>query len=250
MPGSRLFCPDEVATRKAGVRLVTYDRAGTGRSDPPRSQPSLLDHTPDALALADNLGIDRFGLVGWSGGGCFAAALAFAAPERVTRLALVSSPGPLDEVPGAWSRLGDYMRPTAEVARRDPERARRAINRHMKRFLENPVSFLGSGTGPDGAVLRDDAHGPMLRSQITEGLSGGDGYALDLIAHWLPWNFALREIAVPTAVFHGARDTYGASDARAYAELIPNASLTVWPDDGHLAVVTHWSEVLAAVTLR
>jgi pimeloyl-ACP methyl ester carboxylesterase len=31
-PGSRLFCPDPVATAAAGVRLVTVDRPGYGRS--------------------------------------------------------------------------------------------------------------------------------------------------------------------------------------------------------------------------
>lgn len=30
-PGSRLFCPDPVATAAAGVRLVTVDRPGYGR---------------------------------------------------------------------------------------------------------------------------------------------------------------------------------------------------------------------------
>jgi pimeloyl-ACP methyl ester carboxylesterase len=33
-PGSRLFCPDMPATVAAGVRLVTVDRPGSGRSDP------------------------------------------------------------------------------------------------------------------------------------------------------------------------------------------------------------------------
>ena len=33
-PGSRRFDPDPTATSAAGVRLVTIDRAGYGRSDP------------------------------------------------------------------------------------------------------------------------------------------------------------------------------------------------------------------------
>lgn len=34
MPGSRLFCPDEKETERAGVRLITIDRPGYGRSSP------------------------------------------------------------------------------------------------------------------------------------------------------------------------------------------------------------------------
>ncbi len=33
-PGSRLLCPDADATESAGVRLITVDRPGYGRSDP------------------------------------------------------------------------------------------------------------------------------------------------------------------------------------------------------------------------
>src|SRR5215469_10399612 len=33
-PGSRMLCPDQAATEAAGVRLITVDRPGYGRSDP------------------------------------------------------------------------------------------------------------------------------------------------------------------------------------------------------------------------
>ena len=59
----------------------------------------MLGVARDVLELADALALDRFGVVAWSGGVPGAVATAFAAPERVTRLALVSGPGPLDEVP-------------------------------------------------------------------------------------------------------------------------------------------------------
>jgi pimeloyl-ACP methyl ester carboxylesterase len=39
-PGSRLFCPDLDATIRAGVRLITFDRAGYGQSDPRPGPPS------------------------------------------------------------------------------------------------------------------------------------------------------------------------------------------------------------------
>ena len=54
MPGSRLFCPDEEATAAAGVRLLTIDRPGYGRSDP-RPARTLLDWADDYIELADQL---------------------------------------------------------------------------------------------------------------------------------------------------------------------------------------------------
>jgi len=249
MPGSRMFCPDDAVTSRLGVRLVTYDRPGYGASASFEEQPSVLDYAPDALALLDHLELDRVGVVGWSGGGCFAAGLAAAAPERVGALALVSSPGPLDEVPGAWAALDDLRRPTAEMARQDPSRALRAITRQMEPYLREPTGILGSGRGSDGHVRRDPVHGPMLRSQIEVGLAAGaGGIAADLVASWLPWGLHLDEIAVPTSVFHGAADRHNAADTQTFADRIPDATLAVWPDDGHLGVIRHWDEILSAVT--
>src|SRR5439155_545207 len=61
-PFSRLFCPDEPATIAAGVRLVTVDRPGIGRSDVLEAR-SWGDWPADVVALADALGIDRFAAV-------------------------------------------------------------------------------------------------------------------------------------------------------------------------------------------
>jgi pimeloyl-ACP methyl ester carboxylesterase len=246
-PGSRGFRPRDAETRAAGVRLITFDRPGYDGSDAV-ADPTLLGTARDALQLVDALGIERFGVVAWSGGVPSAVATAFAAPERVGRLALVSGPGPLDEVPGGWEALGDYRRPTAEMARQEPHRSVRAVSRHMEPYLEHPVSFLGSRRGPDGAVFDDPELGPMLERQVTAAIVPGPaGIAADLVAMWLPWGFALSDVSVPTTVFHAALDAFNEADALAYAARIPDARLVVWPDAGHLGILTHWPEVLASV---
>jgi pimeloyl-ACP methyl ester carboxylesterase len=246
-PGSRGFRPRESETRAAGVRLITFDRPGYDGSDPVEA-PTVLGVARDALQLADALGLARFAAVAWSGGVPFAVATAFAAPERVTGLALVSGPGPLDEVPGAWDALGDYRRPTAEMARREPHRSARAVARHMAPYVEDPVSFLGSRRGPDAAVFADPELGPMLEHQVRAAVvPGTDGIASDLVAMWLPWGFALTDVSVPTAVFHAALDLHNEQDARTYAQRLPDARLVVWPESGHLGILSHWPEVLASV---
>jgi pimeloyl-ACP methyl ester carboxylesterase len=246
-PGSRLFAPDSAAIADAGVRLITFDRPGYGRSDPLVDR-GVADTSSDVVALLDHLGIERAAVVGWSGGGPFAVATAVHAAERVTRLVLVSAPGPLDEVPGAWEALGEYQRPTAEMARREPHRSVRSIARHMIPYLADPASFLGSGRGPDGALLRGPAR-PMLVAQVTEALTqGAEGIASDLVAMWLDWGFRLPDVDVPTAVFQAALDGHNHEDARCYASRIPDAALVVWNDVGHLGIVAKWAEVLGATS--
>jgi pimeloyl-ACP methyl ester carboxylesterase len=233
--------------RLDGVQLITFDRPGYGDSDPVANR-TVRDTAPDVRALLDHLDVPRARLVAWSGGCPFAAATAFElGTERVEALTLVSGPGPLDEVPGGWDALADYYRPTAAMARVDADRATRAIVRHMRPFIDDPKTILGGGRGPDGDVMSDpDARG-MLEAQVAAAVrQGAAGIATDLIAMWLPWGFTLADIAVPTAVFHGARDRTNAADARTYAERIPGASLRVWDDAGHLGILAAWSEVVRA----
>ncbi|MFN2233044.1 MAG: alpha/beta fold hydrolase [Anaerolineales bacterium] len=67
-PGSRLEGAIFHDTAKRfGFRLLSTDRPGMGQSTfkPNRR---LLDYPADIAALADDLGIDKFGVLGWSGG--------------------------------------------------------------------------------------------------------------------------------------------------------------------------------------
>ena len=67
-----------------GVRVVTFDRPGYGGSDRLESR-MVADVVPDVCAIADALEIDRFAVLGRSGGGPHALACAALLPERVTR---------------------------------------------------------------------------------------------------------------------------------------------------------------------
>ena len=81
-PGSR-WEPEicAAAADQAGLRLIGIDRPGYGRSTPQPGR-TIGGWVPDALAVADHLGIDRFVSVGASTGGAYALALA-AASRRV-----------------------------------------------------------------------------------------------------------------------------------------------------------------------
>ena len=77
---------------KAQLQIICIDRPGYGLSTfMPRK--SLCDFTGDINFLVDHLGIERFGVIGWSGGGAFALAYVALFPERMTRALVVSSPG-------------------------------------------------------------------------------------------------------------------------------------------------------------
>ncbi len=240
-PGSRLFVPGA-----CDARLVVFDRPGYGGSDA-RPGRVVTDCAADVASLLDHLDVASARLIAWSGGCPFAVATAQALPDRVRHLALVGGPGPLDEVDGAWEGLGELRRPTAELARRDPARAARAVERRMQSVLDQPASFVGNGRGADAGVLVDARHRTMLEDQVREAFRpGATGIADDLVAMWLPWGFDLGSVLVPTVVFHGDEDPYNAADSATYAEQIPHARLIRWPDAGHLGILSNWSQVVAA----
>lgn len=85
-PGCRLARhPNEELVRSTGARVITYDRAGYGRSDRHRGR-TVADDASDVAAIADSLGIGRFAVEGGSGGG--------RTPWRRLRCSATGLPGP------------------------------------------------------------------------------------------------------------------------------------------------------------
>lgn len=129
-------------------RLVRYDARGHGRSTAPAGPYST---TEDLRLLLDHLGIERASLVGISMGAGVALDFAATHPERVSKLALVSTSGPPPGVPippGAAPPL------THEAGR-----ARlRALT--MPRML-----IVGEGDTPDhlAVAARVEAEVPQVR---------------------------------------------------------------------------------------
>src|SRR5580765_6994183 len=82
-PGCRLQrWPDEKLYQGLGVCLVTHDRAGYGRSSRRRGR-RVADAVDDVIAIADELGFDRFAVTGGSGGGPHVLACAALCPDRL-----------------------------------------------------------------------------------------------------------------------------------------------------------------------
>ena len=89
-PHSRLWCPDENVTASSNVHLVTVDRPGIGRSDVlPRR--TFGAWPSDVVELADALQVEKFGVVGWSAGGPYAAVCGARIPARLTGVGIVCS---------------------------------------------------------------------------------------------------------------------------------------------------------------
>ncbi|QXH45266.1 alpha/beta hydrolase [Pseudomonas xanthosomatis] len=80
-----------LAPQLKGLRIVALDLAGHGYSEhrPPGAGYALADYAHDVLRVAEQLGLQRFGLLGHSLGAIISVQLAGALPDRVSHLALI-----------------------------------------------------------------------------------------------------------------------------------------------------------------
>jgi pimeloyl-ACP methyl ester carboxylesterase len=251
-PGSRfMFALTDEAARARGLRIIAPERPGSGLSDDRRGV-SLAQSAEDMKALADALGLDRFAVIGVSGGGPHAVAAAAAMPARVVLLALVSPVGPIAEchrrirMTGLhrliFTGLGRSPRACAtffwslrSVVRWAPGAAYRAL---MQRV-----------TPSDRSVLVRPEVRANLQAAIREGLRPGINGALqDLRLFCAPWDLKLADIDVPAVMWQGSDDTIVPPRAAYHlAETLPNCRLDVIQGAGHYWVFGQFAHVLDAV---
>ena len=90
--GSRLTDWDAtVRALGSGYRILRYDLRGHGTSEAPPGPYVIEDFRDDLIGLMDELGINDAHVAGFSLGGLIAQSLVLSAPERVGKLALLST---------------------------------------------------------------------------------------------------------------------------------------------------------------
>lgn len=116
-----LFGGEELAN-SLNIRVIVPDRPGLGRSEF-QSGRRIGDWPADVVALADQLALARFAVLGYSGGCPYATACALKIPERLTRVGIVSGTAPFDE-PGLSSGIDPTSLRLMQLARTKPRLSR------------------------------------------------------------------------------------------------------------------------------
>ncbi|HTU75331.1 MAG TPA: alpha/beta hydrolase [Trebonia sp.] len=251
-PGSRNGpTPRPSVLYRLGVRLICYDRPGYGESTRhPRRR--VADAARDIAAIADELRLEEFSVVGRSGGGPHALACGALLPERVRKVAVLVSVAPSDADGLDWydgmtgSNVEEYGRARqgadvlaaelsarGELVREDPE--------FLLQFLEPEL------TAPDRRILRDPGIRRLLTGTYAEALrQGPEGWIDDILALRESWGFDLTKIDVPVLLWHGADDVFApVAHTRWLASQIPGAQVEVQRGAAHFDAVKVLPRILA-----
>ncbi|TJZ79325.1 alpha/beta hydrolase [Rhodococcus oryzae] len=235
--------------RDAGIRLVSPDRPGIGLSDPlPGRTP--LDWARDVEELADHLEVDRMSAMGWSMGGQYAAALGFASPPRLNRVAIVAGALPLTE-DGVFDRLPTMDRVFTRLSQRAAPVARvvfqaMGVTARSAPTVFTRVSARGLGRADAEVVLSEPASN--FAAMTGEALRGGRGMVEDYRAWMRPWGFRPEDLAVPVDVWYGDDDELVPSAwPRELARRIPGARLRTRPG-GHFMAHRYYREIFESLS--
>ena len=223
------------------VRLIAVDRPGFGRSD---YQPDrrMTGWPLDILRVADSLGLERFGVLGVSGGAPYALACASQIADRLSAVGIVCGLGPMYQSWAvramAWNtRLPFILAARAEWLLRFVYG--RVTTYLFRRYPHWVRALLTAGApGSDTRVLERPEIGATLTASLREALRQGSKGALrDLVLYTNSWGFEIRDIGVPIDLWHGEADaTVPVSHGHFYAAELPNVRERLLAAEGHFSL--------------
>lgn len=191
-----------------------------------------MEYVSDIGDLAESLEIDRFGVMGASGGSPYTLACAHQFSDRVLGAVVLCGVGP----PEGWD---EPTRTMLEQSLTNPEMTEANLNQAVTAARENR-QVIGDSiiqTVPESMRSVAESKPELLDAYIDhtiEALRQGTGGTLvDQRLVLEPWGFNLEDIRVPVRIWCGGKDAL-LPQARWMAERIPDAKLRVDEEAGHI----------------
>jgi pimeloyl-ACP methyl ester carboxylesterase len=253
-PGSRLEATAlSVHAAAAHVRVLSVDRPGFGRSSFHAGR-SLLDWPHDLVAVTEHLGIDRFAVMGASGGAPYALACAQQIPARLLSCGIVSTIAPLTV---STTDMDLQTRVVVFLARRTPWLLTPLMGATARSFHDEQrackalIKALRRMGQPDREALQAPGMVDMLAISAREAYRQGvRGAVCEAGLYARDWGFRLEDIAFqPLYLWHGARDTFAPiGRARVMASKLTRCQATYYPGEGHFStLLNHQPEFFTAL---
>ena len=201
---------------------------------------------------ADQLGIDRFAVVGVSGGSPYALASGYALRDRVTRVGIVVGMAPIEAT--GMETASAISGPSANrlLRRFQFEMVAYAFKKGREdRFMEQSLSTMGDADRL--AMARPEMRDWVIEMMRESLQQGGRAAAHEAGLYRQPWGFDPQQVTVPTHLWYGGADkTVPASAGRWLTNRLPGSDYVLWPEHGHFTWMLgdEAAEVIAATIER
>jgi pimeloyl-ACP methyl ester carboxylesterase len=242
-PNSRhLYGPNVRDAAERGLRLISYDRPGYGRSTPQPGR-TVADCASDVRTICAELGIDRLATWGISGGGPHVLACAALLPDLVTAAASLASLAPYDaEGLDYFAGMGQENVDDTRLFFTDAVAARAKMDKDRETLLATSpaaaVKPFGSLLTPTDAATLHGELGEFRAAARRDGLAPGSQGWWDDNCALRPWGFDLASITVPVLLLHGKQDMFVPfGHGEWLAAHIPGVETRLLDDDGHLTLL-------------
>jgi len=253
-PGSRLEARlAAVTASRLRVRLIALERPGYGLSDFQWDH-HIGDWPADVAQLADALKLDRFTVLGLSGGGPYAAACALKLPHRLSSVGIVSGVGPPESFhypasTNLTTRLALFL---ARHSSLSADLIWAGLGPVIHLYPEHFVSRLDKIVAEaDREVLCLREVREALSDTFREGLrSGSRGAARDLVLYARPWGFRIEDIPMTVNLWHGERDVIvPPAMGRFLQKAIPSCRATYFSEEGHFSLIMKYMKEVLEVLM-
>ena len=233
--------------KKLHTRIISIDRPGYGLSEF-KAKRTLLDWPDDVIELANQLKINKFSVMGVSGGGPYAAVCAYKIPHRLTTVGIVAGLAP-PYVPGLLDGMYWFTKFGWNHYAAFPILGKLSSFFHYLNAHFGPSLGLHRflfGAKEDRKIFSDPRIRELTRKNYREAFKNGfKGVEHDLQIYTTNWGFDFQNIQANVFLFYGADDrNVPIAMGRYYASHIPHSKLTLYPKEGHLISKTHGEEIL------
>jgi pimeloyl-ACP methyl ester carboxylesterase len=238
-PGSRIgyWTAEPEIWARFGLRKLSFDRPGYGESTrlPGRS---VADVVSDVVTIADAFGLERFVIVGGSGGGPHVLACAALLADRVVRALTQVSAAPFDgEGLDFTAGMNDGNIREFNAALEGEAVLRSVVEPERATMIERLTSgrsdFMGDEYEmPEADRIEMAKHQRAEAAHILTAVAPGvDGWVDDDLALVKPWGFDVASCRVPVVLAYGLQDQLvPAAHGDWLAAHVPGA--VAWVDDG------------------
>jgi len=256
-PSSRLeplFIGDNIFSQ-LGLRVICPDRPGMGQSDF-QSHRGFSDWPKDVVFLADAIGLNRFSVLGVSGGGGYATVCAAKIPEKLSKVVIASGAWRIDSE--AVKGIGFPMNLQWQLAKHAPTLLPLMLRMMIKMMSQPPKKSFEQASAPPNKILPAADHAVMaqpgriaINQQVLSEVmrQGSKGSSWDMCLYVREWGFDPAEIKIPVTLFHGEEDrNYPLSLVERAVSKLSDAELITYPEDGHISTyVNHFDEIAKAL---